>query len=187
MAKLDQTGNYLILFGFVFLITDILWWALWIAYTARDIHRNRLSDASAGFNALASPHTAIIPSLIAIMFDIVNNCTDDICKLTTSPFTWWVFPLVVIPYDFLELYYNEKTYGGKFNWQWRLSLLGMINSFFIFFWSTSAYFVLYRRYAKRQAFEQKQFEREEELEKPETVSNVAAHMRRRDVGRDIMI
>lgn len=64
---------------------------------------------TAGFIALAAPHTVILPTMLAIINDIEKHCTQKNCLLETPHWQWFIFPTLVLPLDGLTLAYNLRT------------------------------------------------------------------------------
>lgn len=126
------------LIGEIILLADITWWLTWIAFATRSLSQRQLNDSTAFFDALASPHTACIASLLNILNDLYNNCNTDECQVTTPAFTWYSFPFLMIPYDAIALSYNTQVYG-KTHWTFGLSIYTLIMTCTTAIWSVACY------------------------------------------------
>jgi hypothetical protein len=137
-SKLKTKFRAAYVVGEIILVADFAWWLSWISLMALSLTRGELNDSTAGFNALACPHTAIIPTIFAILHDFYTNCTTEVCTVSTPAFTWYVFPALIIPYDALALSYNALYYG-QHHWTFGLSIYTVIVSCFTALWSFSSY------------------------------------------------
>ena len=108
--------------GRALLASDVLNLLAWIGLTAFYIWRHGEGDearVTAGFVALASPHTVIIPSMFAILSDLRKHCKPgvDVCLIDSPHWQWYLFPILAIPLDGLTLAYNlvNLPYDGLVN------------------------------------------------------------------------
>jgi hypothetical protein len=105
-------------FSCIFLTTELGWLLTWAVLTGITIKNGTgtmtaddpLTYAEAGFTALAAPHTAIIPAIFAIWNDIDNACNAAACVLPKPALTWFVVPLLTIPFDVLLYLFNKKYF-----------------------------------------------------------------------------
>lgn len=104
--------DILILSGYLLIAIDAAGWLSWFSLSIQDLNENKLQTAEATFSALAAPHTAIIPCIFGIIWDLKENCKDGECKITTPSFTWFLFPFFVVPFDVIQYIYNSKIYKG---------------------------------------------------------------------------
>lgn len=121
--------------GVALIVMDVLWVVAFVVLTGYEIQLAS-SSSSTGFTALASPHTALIPSLFNIMNDLYHHClkSGGACKLTMPAITFYVIPLLIVPYDVLELAFNVKFEGSN-NWSVYLSAYGLFTSTCICLWT----------------------------------------------------
>jgi hypothetical protein len=126
---------YAKLSGCLLVLLDALNWLFWIIISAWHVHIGEYDVAVVGFAALTSPHTVIIPSLIAMITDLHKHCRPDgRCLLETPHLQWYVFPLLVIPLDALALAYNVYLYGNV-GVVTAASVWALVNSVLVCTWS----------------------------------------------------
>jgi hypothetical protein len=142
--------------GVLLLLAELGWFASWIAFSAKDIadgtgvmdKNDPLNRAQTGFTALAAPHTALMPAVLAIVNDIRKSCTRrDRCALKTPAITWFTIPMLALPFDVLQYCFNRKYFNlhvGEPNaWPVRLSLYQVVNCLLIGTWSTLVYAAIF--------------------------------------------
>jgi hypothetical protein len=136
--KIQPKYRAVYIVGECILLADFGWWLTWVAFAIRSLSHRQLNDSTSFFDALASPHTALIPTMFAILSDLYNNCNTEQCQVTTPAFTWYSFPILMIPYDAISLSYNIQYYG-KNHWTYGLSIYTLIVSSLTALWSISCY------------------------------------------------
>ena len=151
--KLEGKYRIAYVIGVIILFADMAWWVTWISFGARSLNNKNVNDGTAFFNALASPHTALIPTMFSILNDLYANCNTANCQVTTPPFTWYIFPSLMIPYDAISFAYNKLVYGKKY-WTYGLSIYTIAMSSSTAIWSFTCYFLIVWKPPKKEQREQ---------------------------------
>jgi hypothetical protein len=139
-----QPASSLEVGGWVLLGLDAAAWVFWISISAWAIDGGEYGVANEGFLALAAPHTTIIPTLIAIISDLERHCrSQTVCSLETPRLHWYIFPVLVVPFDALTLAYNVRTETHK-TAVIAASALSMALSVGVMIWSFVAGFEMWR-------------------------------------------
>ena len=147
----------------ILLAGEISWLLAWASKTGQDIQKGRgdltptdtLTVSQSGFTALAAPHTSLIPALIAIWTDVESSCDDVQCNLPKPALTWFIVPLLTIPFDVLFFKFNQKYFekyiGDSNRWPAALSTYQLASSCAVSFYSIVLYvvFVYNKRSPKR--------------------------------------
>lgn len=114
LPELSKEAKVLRWWATVLWIVDAMSWLFWVAITSYHVNEgspHSLEASTAGFVALVSPHTVIIPTLMVISEDLKTHCTqDEQCVLQTPRWQWYVFPILVVPFDAVTLAYNFKVF-----------------------------------------------------------------------------
>jgi len=148
--------------GYAFIFAEIAWLLSWASFTGMDIVRatgaltpdDALLRSQTGFIALAAPHTALVPAIYGILTDLKNACKGDKCTFGKfPPLQWFIFPLVVIPFDVLEFLYNRKLKELVFDksslkhkdYYYSLSIFQLVNSCLIISWAFLVFFIIARK------------------------------------------
>lgn len=127
--------------GYILIVVDLVGWCLWFGLSIDDMINDKLEIGVAAFSALAAPHTCIIPSIFGILYDIRDNCANGVCKLSTPAFTWFIFPIFTVPFDFIQYIYNDKYYHGD-HWTDHLGMYSIVTGLLACFWSFITYGII---------------------------------------------
>lgn len=141
-ATLSSEAKALVMLGGFLLFCDFGWWLSWISFCGNDLTHNNVFRGSCGFNALASPHTALIPAMISILNDIFNNCSTTECKLSTPNYQWFIITIIVVPYDALLLKLNSLQYGLLNDYSTVLPIYALVNDACVFGWAVASFFTI---------------------------------------------
>lgn len=125
--------------GYFLVFCDAVNWLTWLALSINDVARGDLATGEAAFTALASPHVALTPAILGIIFDIDDKCKGISCTpLSTPPFTWFMFPLYTLPFDILQYIYNSKIYSSS-HFALKMSIFSICISGSMTLWSFSTF------------------------------------------------
>jgi hypothetical protein len=129
--------------GYALMAVDLLNWIVWIAYSGYAIGHQDVDRATASFTALVSPHTIIIPTILAIINDLWKHCrTGEKCSVDTPHWQWYLFPILVLPIDVLTLVFNVRELEGD-TWLLALSVWSLINTVLVVLWSWYGGWLIY--------------------------------------------
>jgi len=98
--------------GLTLVVVDLANWLFWISIAAQYLDKggDELPKTVDVLLALAAPHTTLVPSILAVLNDLVRHCGSGACSLETPNWQWYVFPALIIPFDALDLAYNMKAH-----------------------------------------------------------------------------
>lgn len=132
-------------FGWLFVLSEVLWITWWFSIVVQGIRSHRWPDVDSGYSCLTSPHSGMLLYIAASTRDLGRHCsaTSETCDLSTPAYLWYAGPLVVIPFDILQLMRNVET--GARSVVLGASSLTLANSCMVFIWSTSIYLSLVRQ------------------------------------------
>jgi hypothetical protein len=133
--------------GYILIFVDMVGWLCWFVLSLIDMADDKLDIGVAAFSALAAPHTSIIPAIFGILYDIRDNCTAGVCKLSTPAFTWFIFPVFAVPFDFIQYFYNARYYKDD-HWTDALGMYSIVTGIFACVWSFTTYGVIDARVRK---------------------------------------
>jgi hypothetical protein len=94
----------------VFLVLDVGYITTFVFITMRAIMRQNEVDQTDGFLALASPHTAIIPTLVTILSAARAAALDKSQQhISSVDAGWFLAPVLAVPFDILEVAQSWAT------------------------------------------------------------------------------
>lgn len=132
------------LIGLLLVVTEVLWLSSWIALGAYYVYTEGYGVGfGRALTALASPHAGLLPALMSIRFDVSTHCNKNFCSALAPPVTWFVMPLLAVPFDVLELFGNVALSGSGSLASIVLSSFGLFTSMSVSAFSALAYFTIY--------------------------------------------
>lgn len=98
--------------GKLFVIVETAWFFVWVFLSFYYTQRNDAIRTAIAMTIVGGPRIALLPSIIGIMGDIHDNCSDLSCKVNFKPAAaWYIIPATIFPYDVVQLYYNWRVVG----------------------------------------------------------------------------
>ena len=128
--------------GLALVAADAVWLLSWVSMGAYSMPSGGAGMGRA-LTALASPHTALLPAMLSIRFDVSTHCNKNLCIALTPPVTWFVVPLLAVPFDVLQLGWNVVLHGDGGTAAVVLSAYALFVSVCAALFSAVAYFTIY--------------------------------------------